>query len=737
MGQTSIYKSYIEKIKDNYFNNLIDKSDFVLFSKKISIDMSLDNVKRMNVIASFTAVSDCLFANENSPYSKDLYKLIDKIIKFISNEDSYSSEDLSLFIDNLIDKHCDGVESIINSLMLALKSNTEAKRVLEITEDVISLDAFDIEEINKICNQLPLLVYFNEFLKQQRAEIKAASQNTSSSNDEIPNIFKGHTIGGMICAGLANAFIKEILSPSDENESVQPKEDLAELFSDDEIFGFIKELVVLDFMYIFYYVVETIASNGKKIYGLEDTPTDAIDDFLDSFEKAYKLYIVSRANYLNIEFIPNFKGVSKSIRDLSPIKLMEKVILEFPYSKYFYNKYFEMGGKLTENLIIFAAIHMVDLSDMIPQNKDVPIESNSKDIVDLYVSDANDDLLNRLENLQKIKLERQQQEKIRKAEELAAAEEERKLIAERERIKAEERRRNAALERERLAEQERLKAEENKLCEEIAAEERAAAAQRQKELQEKKRIELQQKIEHAESKVLEIFSENLREEKAEFFVNFKDNPVFLSSIDDIPQNHKDIAKRVFRFIQQEYANIDTRLNGEHSVGFSKKLKTVMSMYGAEKVNSDTVLMIFDETLFNSAKDGFVITKDYFLFRSIAFRSEVIPLKNIQSVSFSERSIFVNGSEIQAGLSRLDKKILADIIIYCVCFLLRNKEEKNSECAIAEVWTCTCGSKNPADTKFCGACGNSRPNIDIDWICSGCGTSNLAKSKFCTECGKAK
>jgi hypothetical protein len=49
----------------------------------------------------------------------------------------------------------------------------------------------------------------------------------------------------------------------------------------------------------------------------------------------------------------------------------------------------------------------------------------------------------------------------------------------------------------------------------------------------------------------------------------------------------------------------------------------------------------------------------------------------------------------------------------------------------------CGVTNPADTKFCGNCGNSldAPNMqNIENLCTNCGAINPPKCKFCQSCG---
>lgn len=57
------------------------------------------------------------------------------------------------------------------------------------------------------------------------------------------------------------------------------------------------------------------------------------------------------------------------------------------------------------------------------------------------------------------------------------------------------------------------------------------------------------------------------------------------------------------------------------------------------------------------------------------------------------------------------------------------------------WTCACGTKNAANTKFCGECGAKKPEPKPEaeaagWACA-CGAKNPEGMKFCPECGAKK
>lgn len=58
-------------------------------------------------------------------------------------------------------------------------------------------------------------------------------------------------------------------------------------------------------------------------------------------------------------------------------------------------------------------------------------------------------------------------------------------------------------------------------------------------------------------------------------------------------------------------------------------------------------------------------------------------------------------------------------------------------AAADTWKCSCGQENPANMKFCGMCGQKKPEPKLEtWVCS-CGQENPGMMKFCGMCGQKK
>ena len=85
--------------------------------------------------------------------------------------------------------------------------------------------------------------------------------------------------------------------------------------------------------------------------------------------------------------------------------------------------------------------------------------------------------------------------------------------------------------------------------------------------------------------------------------------------------------------------IDAQQDGK----YNKKLKKALASY-APKVDSSEVLVLFDNTVFGSAKDGFVITHDYIYFKPQHEDSGRISLAVNNKISCDEKDVFYIGSE---------------------------------------------------------------------------------------------
>ncbi len=824
----SIYRKLIKTAEDNYISALADpgKNKFSLFGVQVNVDLSAQEAKNMSMRASVTTAADCLFTNTNNPYYKAFNKILNKNFDEIDKEvlDEYNK--LEDYFTNITDIHADGINSIINALLNSFSQNPNTEDISEIAENVITPKNYNYEKLCSIKNTLPLFAYFKSYLKDQKSLFKKQQEdakNNSVSRDDVPNIFRGHTFGGIIAAGIGNFIVKEMFSSDDDNSNAVYQEDISFLLTNEAESEFCKELIVADFLYLLYSMIEAVSKESKENYDIENNPAEALDDLFDSFSKAYKYYILAVAKNLKIKYLPYLKGITKQDKELSALKLMEKAILRFPYLKYFYKKYFDIGGIATANLKYYASLHMVDISEFFPDEKKkasksetsaratVIIDTDSSDSKqniekikisneDSTASDSSlSDFEKRLAEAKRLKAEREKQEELerekarKKAEaesliqeeqrialqkKLEAEAAERKRIREEQRIKREaERKEKEALEeaerialqeklaaeaaeRERIREEERIKKEAEKREREAfeEAERERIKEERERQLEKDKQLiiekakEEQKRKEMQRAKAAELFSSSFDSELIaqypKLFYKLEENPAYIENCTKHFKSRYDIAEAVIEYLDTKYKNVYTYITTPIMVDFPKKSKIPIKQYGINIVNSDNIIMILDETLRGTAKEGFVLTDKHFCYKNIFEKPKIIPISNIKSVSFDKNNIYINGDMIQAGICRIPKNELSSFLIFIFCCLLQlnsdnltpntqtsSQPENNS--TIPQSWTCSCGNENPISAKFCMECGSKKPEPVKDWICTACETQNPAKSKFCMECGKAK
>ena len=376
-------------------------------------------------------------------------------------------------------------------------------------------------------------------------------------------------------------------------------------------------------------------------------------------------------------------------------------------------------------------------------------------------------------------------------------EEQLKVLAQR-RLEEEEQRR--VLEQKRLEEEEQLNALRQKRLEE--EEQLRVLAQRRLEEEEQRKAEAQKRLEEEQRRASEyrIIRENgsvtektrsiipafgaAAEQSPEIFQALSDNALYLSATEMKFSNHQELTVFVFNYINQNFKSVTTNLYPSSSDRFSKKLKSLQSVYGYNVVTSDNVLFYFDNTVFGSAKDGFVLTSENFCFRSALADKGVIPIESIQKISVSNKYLYINDKSVPVTLCYLPEKALCDIMVYCICHLLLIKQHMQlkgssqqnitqlnmSQQAVSRQypvqqiqplqqpmyqampqntqnpqnyypttppssnWKCICGSVFDDSFLFCPRCGTKRPQIQNEWVCPSCGRKNSIQFLFCGTCG---
>lgn len=196
--------------------------------------------------------------------------------------------------------------------------------------------------------------------------------------------------------------------------------------------------------------------------------------------------------------------------------------------------------------------------------------------------------------------------------------------------------------------------------------------------------------------------------------------------------------------------------------FANKLPKARAAYAAYDP-SETPLMLNDQTILGSAKEGFVLTDKAVYIRNNSGRAR-LPLNTIESVydvydsTFKLHNTYIKFKEPDVSKQRMYlsytshdfaankyvdfwTEILALVnaggaVDKPVVALPQNNVPDQPQAAAqsgnADFWLCSCGKTNSG--KFCSGCGSKRESGTPLWKCS-CGSYN--KGKFCPKCGAKK
>lgn len=186
----------------------------------------------------------------------------------------------------------------------------------------------------------------------------------------------------------------------------------------------------------------------------------------------------------------------------------------------------------------------------------------------------------------------------------------------------------------------------------------------------------------------------------------------------------------------------------------KKLDNARSKF---ITRSEEVLVLVDDTLFGSSKDGLAITEKYLYAKQAMELAKSVKISSIRNVSgqsnrLGSLDIFINGN-LFVNLSTIDKadhNFIIDLISLAqksAKALEPTSKNKPSSKAVKATGTekstkpekapqagpcLQCGASLASGAKFCHECGGKVQPKDI---CSGCGGKLPAAAKFCPGCGQ--
>lgn len=180
-----------------------------------------------------------------------------------------------------------------------------------------------------------------------------------------------------------------------------------------------------------------------------------------------------------------------------------------------------------------------------------------------------------------------------------------------------------------------------------------------------------------------------------------------------------------------------------SDAFNKKIMKARAAY-APFGESEKLLVMEDQTVFGSAKEGFVLTDKNIYINSphvtknkcVALNS-IIQVVNKRSSGLTDVCLSTNEGDYRVSYRSSDeeatalKNFLSELLGYIKGGDISVPSNNNTPSQTKE-WICKCGKNNSGN--FCSSCGTKREECIIEWQCS-CGSINT--TNFCPSCGKSK
>ena len=196
--------------------------------------------------------------------------------------------------------------------------------------------------------------------------------------------------------------------------------------------------------------------------------------------------------------------------------------------------------------------------------------------------------------------------------------------------------------------------------------------------------------------------------------------------------------------------------------FNNKIEKAKAAY-AKVPAEERVLVMADDTIFGSAKEGFVLTDKHIYINISGCKNKCVAIADITSV-YSTRGTGLTDIMVSAPSGNYRMSYRSEIADGEACknFLYELIHYLNPNCSLGNgapagnvptapvtpaptqtvatpvsipnvpKWQCSCGNINSG--KFCSKCGSKKEDGTPLWTCS-CGSVN--KGKFCPKCGSPK
>lgn len=761
---TAAIRENIESAEKNYDENYSKIKNINIFGRALSFDYD----KSKFAVSTMANAIDYLFNvnDDRTGTTENKDKIFDNLVKKSIEGGQF---DLDAFTKNFVNACEDyymynSLAGMFISSALRLSKYTAIQHFFwkEYERTYFEKLVFGFDHMNdpgSLAEELPTLLYVQTHFD----ELQDVCGKVAQYQEDVENFgnsfhvngggfgLKGF-VKGVMTASLINAATNMVYRAykSSKLNADEMEKTVKEFMVSESSQDMFREMIRLDGMYLSLKKFNVMYHKIKNLECFCDG--ECLPDYgtiFDSFNKAYKLYSIALAKKLKLATIPRYDGL-ETYYDMDAVKLMEEALLLYPYDRHMYCKYLEFGGNMSEELMNYAGIHMVDLRQVYEEMKE-------------EIERAKEEERKRREEEERLRAEREraaeqarieaEKRRIEEEKRRAEYEEQMRIQAEQRRIEEEKRRaeyeeqmriqaeqRRAEEERRRIEYEERMRREE---------EARAAAEAERLRVEEERRKAYEERVRKSAEEFGNTYGDDIASYPALFEIH-KNSPVYIHSFGKEFANHNDIANAVFEYLNETYPGVNLTLYSGVSDKFASKKNNIKSVHGVN-VADNNVLMFYDSTLFGSAKDGFVVTNEKICVRNAAEKPYYVPIKDMQTLSVAERGFYINNTfRVDASLLKLSKEEIVNIIAFCACNIIHlNKYKGTQPSAVAEStgvgvndgvpvsdaeWTCVCGNKNPINNKFCGQCGSAKPVPADNPKCPSCGAVCSGGMKFCGECG---
>lgn len=155
------------------------------------------------------------------------------------------------------------------------------------------------------------------------------------------------------------------------------------------------------------------------------------------------------------------------------------------------------------------------------------------------------------------------------------------------------------------------------------------------------------------------------EDHSELFARLSNNIVVWSYPKRDVSSISDITDIIDDYMNAQFSDTRVKLYTVKSNKFKSRLDTLTSVHGMHRINNNSVLFYYDNTVFGSAKEGFVLTERQLCYKNAFDPPKAIPVSAIRSISDEESKIIINDTEEISCITGKGAYEVASILTFAV------------------------------------------------------------------------